>query len=93
MASKDEWEQDRRPIAEVLGGLAIHPLAEGERAESAFVIIKTVDDDGEVNWVSRRTGWNEPSDEELIGVLTIQLDLERRDALAAWAVDDDDEDA
>jgi hypothetical protein len=91
MVSKEEWEQERRPVGEVLGGLSIHPLADGDRPVSAFVIIKTIDDDGEINWVSRRTGWNEPSDEELIGVLTIQLDLERRDALAAWGVDDEDE--
>jgi hypothetical protein len=91
MVSREEWEQERRPIGDVLRNLSIHPLADGERAVSAFVIVKTVDQDGEPNWVSRRTGWNEPADEELIGVLTIQLDLERRDALAAWGGDDEDE--
>ena len=84
MISKQEWEEGRQPIGDVLGGLAIHPVEDGERPVAAFVIIKTLDDEGVSNWVTRKTGWDEPSDEELLGVLTVQQQLAVRDALGPW---------
>ena len=84
MVTKREWEEGRSPIGDVLSGLSIHPVEEGERPVAAFVIIKTLDADGVSNWVTRKTGWDEPSDEELLGVLTVQHELARRDALGPW---------
>jgi hypothetical protein len=84
MVTKREWEQGLQPISSVLSGLSIHPVEDGERPVAAFVIIKTLDDEGVSNWVTRKTGWDEPSDEELLGVLTVQQELARRDALGPW---------
>jgi hypothetical protein len=90
MVSAEQWEQANRPIGEVLDGLSIHPLDEGDRAVAAFVVIKTVDAEGAQDWVTRRTDLDYPNDEELLGVLTVQCELARRDALASW-VDDGEE--
>ena len=84
MVTKSEWEQGRQPIGDVLSGLSIHPVEGGDRPVAAFVIIKTLDDEGVSNWVTRKTGWDEPSDEELLGVLTVQQELAVRDALGPW---------
>lgn len=75
-------DQPREPIGEVLSDLAIHPLEDGDTAVEAFVMIKVRHDDGQIGWSYRTT--RAPNLEELLGVLTIQTELVRRDLLAAW---------
>jgi hypothetical protein len=88
MVSAQEWEEANRPIGEVLADLSIHPLDDGDRAVAAFVVIKTVDADGQHDWVTRRTDLDDPSDEELLGVLSVQCELARLDAMSSW-IDDE----
>jgi hypothetical protein len=78
-------KEDRLPIGEVLNGLEIYPLNEDETPVEAFVMIKARDTDGNEGWSFRTT--KSPNREELIGVLTVQIDLLRRELLAEWPDD------
>jgi hypothetical protein len=75
-------EEQRQPVAEVLRGLTLHPLVEGESAEEAFVLIKIKDAVGDTSWAYRTT--RPPNREELFGALTIQVELLRRELLEEW---------
>lgn len=79
MASSSEA---RQPIDEVLRGLAIHPLEPGWTALEAFVLIKSLDDAGTSTWSYRTT--NKLNREELLGALTIQVEVLRRELLDEW---------
>ncbi len=43
--------EERYPIAEVLGGIGIHPLPSGLSPAEAFVLVKCTDEDGDTSWV------------------------------------------
>lgn len=71
------------PIGEVLPGMTLMPLPEGEVAETVYVLIKTRDADGST------TGWSWRSPEivnheELLGALISQSDLLRHQMLSDW---------
>jgi hypothetical protein len=72
----------RVPIEQVLPGMAIHPLESGEVPLSAFVLVKLLDRDGDPTWSFRTT--EAPNREELLGALTVQLDLLRKSLLKEW---------
>lgn len=76
-------DEDRLPIGEVLPGLGIHPLAEGDEVLSAFVMVKVADEDGDAGWAFRTT--EPPNLEELLGALTIQVELVKKSILEEWA--------
>jgi hypothetical protein len=76
-------DDQRLPIGEVLADLSIDPLADGATALEAFVLIKVRYDDGEDSWCYRTT--REPNREELLGALTVQIDLLRKELLDDWA--------
>lgn len=57
--------ETRHPIAEVLPGLEIHELEPGDTAIEAFVLIKSIDRDGDITWGYRTT--NRLNREELLG--------------------------
>jgi hypothetical protein len=67
---------ETQPIGRVLGdGIAIAPLPAGWTALEGVVLVKCLDADGAVSWAFRLTdGLNH---EEMIGALTVQLDLMR----------------
>jgi hypothetical protein len=67
---------DVRPIGEVLGnGFEIAPLPAGWTALEGVVLVKCLDEDGAPTWAFRLTeGLNH---EEMIGAMTVQLDLMR----------------
>jgi hypothetical protein len=77
---------ERVPISEVLSGLTIHPLEPGETPLEAFVLIKTLDGDGDPAWAYRTT--NRLNREELLGALIVQVDVLRRELRSEW--DDSD---
>lgn len=85
--SKDDEAQ---PIGEVLGdGFRVAPLLPGWTALEGIVLVKCLNADGHPTWAYRDTaGLN---DEELIGALTVQLDLTRRRVVECY-YDDEDED-
>lgn len=75
----------RHPISDVLGGLEIHALEPGSTAIEAFVLIKTLDGDGDVGWLYRTT--NRLNREELLGALTVQVAVLAKELRDEW--DDD----
>jgi hypothetical protein len=77
-----------QPIGQVLGdGFRVPPLLPGWTALEGIVLVKCLDDEGHPSWAFRETeGMNI---EEVIGVLTIQLDMLRERAVDAFREDDD----
>jgi hypothetical protein len=80
-------QMKREPVAEVLRGLHIHPLPAGWTALEGIVLLKCLDADGNSSWAFRTTdGLN---DEELLGALTVRIDLLRRELLESYSSDDE----
>lgn len=76
----------RVPAEAVLKGLELHPLDAGWTPLEAFVLIKSLDEDGEVTWAYRTT--HRLNREELLGALMVQVDVLRKELRAEW---DDEE--
>ena len=80
--------EERVPIEQVLRGLELHPLVEGETAIEAFVLVKSLDNEGHTSWSYRTT--NRLNREELLGALQVQVDVLRKELRDEWDDDDDD---
>ncbi|MEV8506808.1 hypothetical protein AB0368_18630 [Actinoplanes sp. NPDC051475] len=76
----------RIPIDEALPGFKLHPLEPGWTPLEAFVLVKCLDEDGDHSWSFRTT--NPLNLEELLGALTVQVEVLRRKLVSHW----DDED-
>ena len=81
--------EERKDLHEVLGtGFAIGPLPEGWTPLEGIVLVKCLDADGEPSWAFRTTsGLN---DEELLGALTIRLELLKEETLDMYRNSDRD---
>jgi len=77
--------ESRVAISEALAGLEIHPLEPGDTAIEAFVLIKMLDADGDTTWGYRTT--NRLNREELLGALTVQVAVLKKELRDEW--DDD----
>jgi len=77
--------EERIAASEMLQGLELHPLDPGETAIEAIVLLKVLDADGDVGWSYRTT--NRLNREELLGALTVQVDVLRKELRDEW--DDD----
>lgn len=77
--------EPRVPVEQVLNGLEVHPLEQGETALEAFVLLKVLDRDGDVTWSFRTT--NRLSREELLGALIVQVDVLRKSLRDEWGDD------
>jgi len=77
---------ERRPIAEVLGGLEVHPLEPGWTAVEALVLVKCLDEHGRPTWLYRTT--HRLNREELLGALIVHSDVLRKELRDEW---DDEE--
>lgn len=75
-------DNGRIPIEQALPGMAIHPFDEGEVPLSAFVLVKVLDAEGNPTWSFRTT--EPPNREELLGALTVQVDLLRKSLVEDW---------
>lgn len=77
------------PIGQVLGdGFRVPPLLPGWTALEGIVLVKCLNADGRSSWAFRETeGLN---DEELIGALTVQLDLMRQRVIEMYDEEDED---
>lgn len=84
-AGKSSEGEPRVPVDQVLSGLEVHPLEPGETALEAFVLLKVLDRDGDATWSYRTT--NRLNREELLGALTVQVDVLRKSLRDEW--DDD----
>ncbi|WP_353649155.1 hypothetical protein ABLG96_20485 [Nakamurella sp. A5-74] len=78
-------DEVRVPVGQALPGLEIHALGPAETPLEAFVLIKTLDADGLPSW-SYRTS-TRLNREELLGALTVQVDVLRKELRDEW--DDD----
>ena len=70
------------PIGEVLRGLTVTPLPESWSPLEVLCMVKCLGDDGSPKWALRMTGGI--NEEELLGALTIEVDLLKRDMLNNW---------
>ena len=70
------------PIGEALAGLEVHPLEPGETAIEAFLLIKTIEPDGDTGWSYRTT--NRLNREELLGALTVQVAVLTKELRDEW---------
>lgn len=75
--------EDRVPISQVLPGMAIQPLDPGDRATWALVLIKVDAGPENEGWSLRTTA--SPNDEEMLGVLEIQVALLKKKLLDQWS--------
>ena len=80
-------DDDQQPIGDVLPGFALSQLADGWAPLQAFVLIKALDESGDISWAFRTSA--QFNLEELLGVLTIQCDVLRNKLVRDW----DDEDS
>ena len=83
----DRESDERKPIAEVLSGLSIHPLPDKWSALEGIVLVKCLDDEGHASWAFRTTGGL--NDEELLGALTIRIELLKTELLEGYERDPD----
>jgi hypothetical protein len=81
-------EAKRIPIGKALPGMRIHPLPVGWEPMSAFVLIKTRDENGRDAWSYRTT--EAPNREELLGALIVQADLLRKELTDEWDEEDEE---
>ena len=86
MSRDPEEAEARRPVADVLAGLEVHPLETGWTALEAFVLIKCLDESGESSWSYRTT--HRLNREELLGALVVHTALLRKELLEEWGDDD-----
>lgn len=77
------------PIGQVLGdGFQVPALLQGWTALDGIVLVKCLDEQGRSSWAFRETqGLNE---EEIIGALTVQLDLMRERVKEQYYSDGDE---
>jgi hypothetical protein len=72
----------RMPIEKVLPGMSLHPLELGWTPIEAFVLIKSLDENGSASWSYRTSAT--PNREELLGVLSVQVELLRRELVSEY---------
>jgi hypothetical protein len=78
--------EKRIPLSAALPGLEVHALDSGWTPLEAFVLVKCLDEEGDVTWAYRTTA--RLNREELLGALTVQVDVLRKELRDEW----DDED-
>lgn len=71
-------------------GLDLEPMPEGWTPLEAFVVLKALDDDGDVALLTRSTDGVRVWD--AVGMLTCALDTQRDDAGRTFISDDEDDD-
>ncbi len=81
-------DEERIPISDALPGFKLHPLEDGWTPLEAFVLVKCLDDDGDHAWSFRTT--NPLNLEELLGALTVQVEILKRKLASSWDDEDDD---
>jgi hypothetical protein len=62
--------------------MALHALPEGWTPVEAFVLVKCLDEEGQATWSYRTT--SPPNREELLGVLTVQIEVLRQELVSEW---------
>lgn len=79
-------EEAPQPIGDVLPGVRIGSLPEGWTPVAAIVLVKCTDEDGDPTWAFRTS--DGVNDEELLGALTVRIDVLRKELLSAYLDDE-----
>jgi hypothetical protein len=88
--SPETHEEDARiPVGDALSNLRIDALPDDWTPTEAFLLIKSLDEDGDVTWSYRTT--QDFSQEELLGALQVQVDRLRDTLLDDWLHADEHE--
>jgi hypothetical protein len=78
--------ESRVAVGDALRGLEIPELPKGWTPVEAVCIVKCLDPEGRPLWVRRLTQGINP--EEVLGALTVQTDLWRKEILDDWTDDE-----
>lgn len=84
---RDEPEEVLLPIEDVLPGARILDLPEGTSWVGLLILVRTRDESGQPGWSVRRT--EGLTDEELLGMVTVQADMLRERALSHGRVENE----
>lgn len=80
---------DRQPIGQVLPDFKLHPLEPGWTPLQAFVLVKSLDEEGGTAWSFRTS--EQFNLEELLGALVVQVETLKRKLTKSWENEDPDE--
>lgn len=81
-------DDERQPIGQVLPDFKLHPLEPGWTPLQAFVLVKSLDEEGGTAWSFRTS---EQFDlEELLGALVVQVETLKRKLTKSWEDEDPD---
>jgi hypothetical protein len=80
--SGQDHDSGKMPIGEALPGAEIYPLDRDLTFDAAFMLIRTVDEDGITQWAYRAT---KPMNlEQLLGALVVQVEILKGKIVAEW---------
>jgi hypothetical protein len=77
--------EEKKPVENVLAGASIFPFDEDLAFDSAFILARLIDGDGVVQWSYRST--SPINMEELLGVLTVQVEVLKAKLARQWDED------
>ena len=79
---------EHQPVGQVLGtGFRVPALPDGWTPLEGIVLVKCLDDEGHPTWAFRATGGL--NDEELLGALTVRLELAKRETVSQYLSPDE----
>ena len=81
-------DNERRPIGQVLPDFKLHPLEPGWTPLQAFVLVKSLDEEGGTAWSFRTS--EQFNLEELLGALVVQVETLKRKLTKFWENEDPD---
>lgn len=81
-------DDERQPIGEVLPDFKLHPLEPGWTPLQAFVLVKSLDEEGGTAWSFRTS--EQFNLEELLGALVVQVETLKRKLTKSWEDEDPD---
>jgi hypothetical protein len=81
-------DDERQPIGQVLPDFKLHPLEPGWTPLQAFVLVKSLDDEGGTAWSFRTS--EQFNLEELLGALVVQVETLKRKLTRSWENEDPD---
>lgn len=81
-------DDERQPIGQVLPDFKLHPLEPGWTPLQAFVLVKSLDEEGGTAWSFRTS--EQFNLEELLGALVVQVETLKRKLTKSWENEDPD---
>ncbi len=79
-------DDERQPIGQVLPDFKLHPLEPGWTPLQAFVLVKSLDEEGGTAWSFRTS--EQFNLEELLGALVVQVETLKRKLTKSWENED-----